>query len=92
MGKTPKTKVVIEDDYGKSLNLQFRRSMTVVPSATVTFEPGLLYVGTGGNIKVWLVDDITWQTFNSVPDGTLFTGLVKAVHTDTTASNMVIVY
>ena len=87
-----KSSVLIKDSTGSPVSLQFRRSKTVVPSATVTFEPGLLYVGTGGNIKVWLVDDITWQTFNNVPDGSLFTGLVKAVHTDTTATNMVIVY
>jgi hypothetical protein len=84
--------VIIKDDIGQSVSLQFRRSKTVVPHATNTFDPGLLYIGTGGNIKVWLVDDSTWQTFTNVPDGTLFTGLIKGVHTDTTATNMVIVY
>ena len=87
-----KRDVRIVDDYGANVKLQFRRSMTVVPSATVTFEPGLLYVGVGGNVKAWLVDDATWQTFNNVPDGTLLTGLFNGVHTDTTATNMVIVY
>ena len=87
-----KSNVVINDTLNQPVNLQFKRSMTVVPSATTLFEPGLLYIGVGGNIKVWLVNDLTWQTFLNVPDGTLFTGLVKAVHTDTTATNMVIVY
>ncbi len=87
-----KSNVVINHSSGSPVSLQFRRSKTVVTSDTAIFEPGLLYVGVGGNIKVWLIDDITWQTFQNVPDGSLFTGLVKGVHTDTTATNMVIVY
>lgn len=84
--------VILKDGIGQEIKLQFRKSMTVVPHATNTFDAGLLYVGVGGNIKVWLVDDLTWQTFLNVPDGSLFTGLVKGVHTDSTASAMVIVY
>jgi hypothetical protein len=87
-----KTNVVISDPSNSPVSLQFRRSMVVVPHATNTFEPGLLYVGVGGNLKVWLVGDAGFQTFKNAPDGSLFTGLVKAVHTDTTATDMLIVY
>jgi len=82
----------LTDFKGQALPLIFTRSRVVVTSDTEVLEPGLLFVGVGGNIKVKLELDSDFKTFKNIPDGSIFTGSVISVHTDTTATDMIMVY
>ena len=67
-------------------------AVDVVPHDTDIFQKGLLYIGVGGDIKVMPAGQTTFVTFKNVPDGTFFPMPVMAVHTDTTATDMLICY
>jgi hypothetical protein len=66
-------------------------ALTVSPhdTTTLTTASKALYVGTGGNIAVLMLDGTT-ATFTAVPTGTVLPIRVQRVNsTNTTASNMV---
>lgn len=73
------------------VNLQIADSATVVvPSDSVTFNQGVLYVGVGGNVAVKTIagEDVT---FLNVPDGAiLYVMISRVLLTGTTATNMLI--
>ena len=66
----------------------------VTPSDSANLAtPGTLFIGTGGNIKVTLVDmnDGESLTFKNLPNGCEFPRIVKRVWTtDTTASDIIV--
>ena len=54
---------------------------------------GVLWVGTGGNVKIDAVTAGTGITFTAVPDGSLLPVRTKKVYsTGTTATNIVVLY
>ncbi len=66
--------------------------VAVTPSDTVgnEYPAGVLYVGTGGDVKVDGVKSGTAVVFKNVPNGTWLRARVKTVYsTDTTAQDIV---
>lgn len=64
----------------------------ITKSDTDKFSPAVLYVGTGGNVKV-LSNKNQIVTFKNVPDGSILYVMVNMVYsTDTTASDFVLLY
>lgn len=82
--------VRIVDSQGIPIKWRFTRVETVVPSASAVFPAGNLYVGGDGNVKLKASGDIEWHTFYGVTAGTLIPGEIVAVHTDTTATYMLV--
>jgi hypothetical protein len=52
----------------------------------------LLYVGVGGDVKVMPAGLATFVTFKNVQEGEFLPVYIIAVHTDTTATDMLICY
>lgn len=64
---------------------------SLTPNDTTEFEPGSLYIGTGGDVVCVLADESSTITFSNVPDGSFLPILVKMVYdTNTTASDILI--
>jgi hypothetical protein len=63
-------------------------------TTTATFQRGLMFVGTGGNVKVTPAGATagTYVTFKNVPDGSFLPVMVKGIHSDTTALDCVMCY
>jgi len=56
-------------------------------------NPGALYIGVGGNVKVDFFTSGTAVSFLSVPTGSWIVGLIKRVYaTDTSATNIVVLF
>lgn len=83
---------IIKTPAGKFVNFIPNQAYEVTPHDTNTFSYGLLYVGTGGNVKAMPQGLTDFVTFYNVPDGSFLPIYVKAVHTDTTATDMLICY
>jgi len=77
---------------GRFVNFIPSTAIVVTPHDTNTFTIGLLFVGVGGDVKAMPADLATFVTFKNVPSGTFLPLYVKAVHTDTTATDMLICY
>ena len=70
-----------------------RSARAVTPSTTeMNKPPRALYIGTGGDLVVRMLDDDDNVTFVNVPDGTILELRVKLVHTDTTADDILALY
>ena len=80
------------DSQGREIIFRAKRFETVVPSATLTFSSGNLYVGVGGDVKLKCVNDTDFHTLKNVPSGTFIPGEIIAVHTDSTATYMLWCY
>lgn len=64
----------------------------ITTSDTVTFNPSVLYVGVGGNVRV-LTAQGTDIVFSAVPAGFILpVQVIRVYATDTTASSMVRIY
>jgi hypothetical protein len=63
-------------------------------TTTATFQDGLMFVGTGGDIKVTPSGAAagTYVTFKGIADGTILPVYVKGIHSDTTALDCVMLY
>lgn len=83
---------IIKTPAGKFVNFIPSIALTVTPDDTATFQEGLLYVGVTGDVRVMLADMSTFVTFKNVQSGSFLPVYVKAVHTDTTATDMLICY
>lgn len=83
---------IIKTPGGKFVNFIPNQAYAVTPHAANTFQYGLLYVGVGGNIKAMPQGLDTFVTFKNVPSGSFLPIYIKAVHTDTTATDMLICY
>jgi len=81
----------------KSRNLTYlgisSSAADVTPSDTVDLtQPGTLFVGDGGNVRVDMVDGGT-VTYNNIASGTFLPVLIKRVYsTNTTASDIIVNY
>ena len=83
---------MIQTAAGKDVNFIPNQAYVVTPHDTNTLQYGLLYVGVGGDVKAMPQGLATFVTFKNVPDGSFLPLYVKAVHTDTTATDMLICY
>lgn len=87
-----KTNNIIQTPAGKDVNFIPNQAYVVTPHDTNTFQYGLLYIGVGGDVKAIPQGLDTFVTFKNVPEGTVLPIYIKAVHTDTTATDMLICY
>ena len=83
---------LIKTAAGKPVNFIPNQAYVVTPHDTDEFQYGLLFVGVGGDVKAMPQGLTTFVIFKNVPDGSFLPIYVKAVHTDTTATNMLITY
>jgi hypothetical protein len=69
-------------------------AVAVTPSASTTFQAGLLYVGTGGDVTLKPKGNSSFVTFKGVPSGSFLPIYIIAVSDagTTTASDMLIAY
>jgi len=54
-------------------------------------NPKKLFIGTGGILACKLANDAEFNSFLNLPDGQPFFGLVKAIHSDSTVTNVIII-
>ena len=84
------------DAFADGISDPARRTETVTTHNTNALPSGAvkaLFVGTGGDVKLRAVDDISDSTFKNVGNGTILP--VRATHvrtTGTTAADMVALY
>lgn len=70
----------IYTDNNRPVTFTPSKAEAVTPSDTTVFQPGSLYVGTGGTLRVMLADDTATVDFVNIPDGTFLPILVKMVY------------
>jgi hypothetical protein len=68
------------------------RAFAVSPSDTTVLMPGILFVGTGGDLVVVPANQTEEVMFTNIPDGTWFPVLVKKVMAATGAGDILICY
>ena len=83
---------IIRTPAGKLVNFIPNQAYAVTPHDTDTFQFGLLFVGVGGDVKAMPQGLDTFVTFKNVPSGSFLPIYIKAVHTDTAATDMLICY
>lgn len=83
---------IITTPSGQIVNFIPSSAVAVTPHDTAEFQYGLLFVGVGGDVKAMPLALDTFVTFKNIPSGSWLPIYVKAVHTDTTATNMLICY
>lgn len=70
-----------------------RQALAVTPHASTEINPcRALYVGTGGDLVVVLLDSASEITFANVPDGAVLPIQVRRVDDSSTASNILALY
>lgn len=84
--------VEIAGKNGQSLNAIPWVAQEITESDTVVYQMGILYVGTGGNVKVKPAGQNNWVTFKNIPNGSFLPIYITAVHTDTTAGDLLMCY
>ena len=78
------------DHHGTPVFYQAQNGAAVTVSDTTVFQPGVLYVGTGGTVVVKTREG-TDLTFTNVADGSFLPIVVTMVYaTNTTASDILI--
>lgn len=82
----------IKTPSGQIVNFIPNRAVAVTPHDTTRLPFGILYIGVGGDLKAMPEGLETFVTFKNVPEGSFLPIYVKAVHTDTTATNILICY
>ena len=87
-----KTDNIIQTPANKPVNFIPNQAYVVTPHDTNTFQYGLLFVGVAGDVKAMPQGLDTFVTFKGLSAGAVLPVYVKAVHTDTTATDMLILY
>jgi len=77
---------------GRICNFIPSYAVAVTEHDTATFQPGILYVGTTGDVSVMPADGAAFIVFKNVPSGSFLPVYIKAVHTATTAADLVMCY
>ena len=83
---------LIKSPSGRIVKFEVDRVVAVTPHDTDVFESGILYIGVGGNVKVLPAGQTGFVTFLNVPEGSFLPVHIVSVHTDTTATDMLICY
>ena len=87
-----KTDNIIQTPANKPVNFIPNQAYAVTPHDTNTFQYGLLFVGGAGNVVAMPQGLDTFVTFKGLAAGSVLPVYIKAVHTDTTATDMLILY
>jgi hypothetical protein len=66
-------------------------SIPATANGLVFTDPTKIFIGTGGTLKCKLWDDDEFNSFLNLPDGQPFFGIIKAIHSDSTVSNVLII-
>ena len=77
---------------GMAVNFIPNVAIAVTPSDTAILQPGILFIGGAGDVVVMPEGLDTFVTFKSIAAGTFLPIYVKAVHTGTSASDILICY
>jgi len=73
--------VLIKDPNGRTVPFVITAGITIAATSdTLVYTPGILYVGTGGNVAVQTADGCN-LIFTNVPDGTLLPVSVRMILT-----------
>ena len=83
---------IIVGNDGKAINFIPSRAVAVTTNDTAILETGLLFVGVSGDVTATPSGQSTTVVFKNVPAGTFLPIYIKLVHTDTTATNLLICY
>ena len=84
--------IILKTPAGKYVNFIPSKVVAVVPSDTVPFQEGILYVGTGGDVVCIPSNQSTTVTFSNIQSGTFLPIYIKAVYEATTASDILVCY
>ena len=76
---------------GKVIDFIVTKAVALTDAETATFMPGLLYVGTEGTVVCTPVNG-TQVSFVNVPSGSFLPVYIKAIHSSTTAEDMLVCY
>jgi hypothetical protein len=78
---------------GKQVNFIPNNAVAVTPSDSTVLNEGLLFIGTGGDVKVRPTGgDGSFVTFKNVPNASFLPIYVDMVHSDTSAADILICY
>ncbi len=77
---------------GMAVNFIPNVAVAVTPDDSAILQPGILFIGVGGDVTAMPEGLDTFVVFKNVADGTFLPIYVKAVHTDTTATDILICY
>jgi hypothetical protein len=79
---------------GNAVNFIPNRAVVVTPADDTIIQNGILYIGVTGDVKCLPTGNAAdgWVTFKDIAAGTFLPIYVKAIHTDTTATDMLICY
>ena len=80
------------NSFGRIVNFIPELAVAVTTHDTNTLQAGLLFVGVGGDVTATPSGQSTTVVFKNVPSGSFLPVYVKLVHTDTTATDMLICY
>lgn len=73
------------------VNLQIADSAeTVTPNDSTALDPGILYVGVGGDVVVDTIES-TQKTFKNVPDGSILYVMVTKVYSSSTTATDILI-
>lgn len=86
--------VQIQSPNGWPLNMIVGKADVVVPNVATILQPGLLYVGVGGDVLCRPVGNKTLVLFKNIPNGSFLPVYVDVVSgaASTTATDMLICY
>jgi hypothetical protein len=71
---------MISTPGGRIVNFTPNQAVAVTPSDTTILQEGLLYIGTGGSLRVRPSGQTTTVLFTGIPDGTFLPVLVDMVY------------
>lgn len=77
---------------GMAVNFIPNVAIAVTPSDTAILQPGILFIGGAGDVVAMPSGLDTFVTFKGITAGTFLPIYVKAVHTDTSATDILICY
>jgi hypothetical protein len=83
---------IITNPNGSIVRFSSVNAKSVVANDNARFDPGQVYVGSGGDLKYWPSKGIEWITLTNVPNGSFLSIEAIGIHTDSTASDIVILY
>jgi hypothetical protein len=77
---------------GRVVNFIPERATALTDATAASFEPGVLYIGVGGDVTATPAGQTGAVVFKNVPDGSFLPMYVKAIAAATTATDVLICY
>ena len=82
----------ITNPNGSIVRFTSVNAKSVTADDNARFDPGQVYVGSGGDLKYYPTKGSDWVTLTNVPNGSFLPIEAIGIHTDSTASDIVILY